>query len=902
MTLGPSVRWAVKIFLIVVFLSAGPASAVTETELSNEFVADARKFIEEGDTRGAIVELKNALQSDPSNLSARLLLGEIYVDAGKGPAAEKELRKVWENGINLERVLVLLGRAYLMQGKYQKVLDDIIGGNFEPEVEAGILLARGHAHLGLGEADQALESLRQASELRPDDARIHVGFARILIGQRKLEEAEKKVDLGLALDPNLVEALVIKGELRRLARDNGSALENFSKAITVDGNSIMARLGRAAVSVKSDRADEALKDLELVLEKSPKHPLANYLAALIEARKKDFAVANERLTGLGAIIDNHLPSNFLLGALHYLDAEYEQALERLGRFLDGVPGHVTARKLMGATQIRKRQAAQAVTVLEPALETAPNDVQLLALLGSAYMQVGEFTKGTELFERTAAASPDATGIRTQLALSRLATGEAEKAIEDLESVIELDADATQAGILLTLTHLRSRDFEAAFEVADRLRENDEDNPLYVNLMGAALLGEGDTASARDTFNKALALDPDYFPAEMNLAQIDIRERKYVEAKQRYESIVERDRDNLPVMNALAKLAVAEHRDQDAVKWFERARAAHPQAAAPRIRLVNLYIRMRESAKAMAVALELDQFAHNNPKAVDALGRAQAAAGEMNSAVGTFKRLVELTPSSAEAHHRLAAALVAADELPKARDLLLRAIEINPDYAIAQAALVELEIRDERYDEALAIVDELREKRPDSPVPDVLAASIKMNIGDFGEAAVLLERALEMKKHPAIARRLHSAHARAGNMDAAIAVLENWVAENPRDQAMKISLAAAYLEGGRYDESIASHEEILAQDGDNPVILNNLAWLYHKLDDPRGLEFARQAYKIAPNSPEVVDTLGWILVQTGENDRGLTLLEKASAQAPQASDIRYHFAVALNRVGKRHRAV
>jgi thioredoxin-like negative regulator of GroEL len=46
----------------------------------------------------------------------------------------------------------------------------------------------------------------------------------------------------------------------------------------------------------------------------------------------------------------------------------------------------------------------------------------------------------------------------------------------------------------------------------------------------------------------------------------------------------------------------------------------------------------------------------------------------------------------------------------------------------------------------------------------------------------------------------------------------------------------------------------------------------------------------------MDTLGWILIEQGDTGRGLPLLQKASAAAPDAMDIRYHLVQGLLRSG------
>jgi predicted Zn-dependent protease len=84
--------------------------------------------------------------------------------------------------------------------------------------------------------------------------------------------------------------------------------------------------------------------------------------------------------------------------------------------------------------------------------------------------------------------------------------------------------------------------------------------------------------------------------------------------------------------------------------------------------------------------------------------------------------------------------------------------------------------------------------------------------------------------------------------------------------------------------------------DNIVVLNNLAWAYQQVKDKRALETAERAYKLKPDNPAVADTLGWLLVETGQTARGIDLLQAAVQAAPQAKSIRFHLALARYKAG------
>ncbi len=893
----------VALIAAALFMAAPQAvRAAANAEQSNAYYDDARAYLEKGDVNAAVIQLKNALQSDPDNVAARYLLGEIYVRLGNGAAAEKELRKARERGLDESRVIVALGRAYLLQGKFDRVIEEIKSGKRGDEVEANILLLRGQAFMSLNRLDEAEAALRGADRLRPDQAPIHVGLARILVLKKDTEGAEKEVDKAIALAPKLVDAWVLKGELARLKRDFPTALEAFGRAIDIDPNTVAGHLGRAAALIDLNRDGEARADIDAVRKTAENHPLASYLAALIAARKKDYATAQDELLKVFRTVDNHLPSIFLFGAISYAQNNLEQAEQYLTRTIEAVPNNRAARKLLGATLIRKNEPDRAIEVLSPVAESASNDAQLFALLGSAYMQKRDFAKSTEYFQKAVEISPDVAGaVRTQLALSHMAVGKSDLAVDELKTAFELNADEIQAGILLTLAQIRKRDFEGALASASELAKRLDDNPLPFNLQGAAYLGLKKTEEAKKSFEQALKIRADYFPARMNLAQIALRAGDFDAARAQYQAILDVDENNPGALIALADLASRQNRPDDALAYLERARVNNPKAIEPRLRLVNVYIARREGEKALDVAREIELIAPGNPQMLFALARAQMAAGEVSSAIVTFRRLVELEPKSAQARVALALALMQSKDFDGARKQLAKARELNPDFIRGRVAAVELEMLAKKTDAALAQARALAADQPKSSVGPMLEGDVLMRTGDFAGAIKAYETAMARQASAAMAVRLYNAHVKAGDVDGGLAVLRDWLEKTPDDHRTRLALAGAYLKAERFKDAIGEYEKLLAVSPENPVLLNNLAWSYHQIGDDRALDYARRAHDKAPQSSEITDTLGWILVREGKAAEGLDLLKKAAAQAPDQSEIRYHLAVALDAVGNKDAA-
>ena len=66
--------------------------------------------------------------------------------------------------------------------------------------------------------------------------------------------------------------------------------------------------------------------------------------------------------------------------------------------------------------------------------------------------------------------------------------------------------------------------------------------------------------------------------------------------------------------------------------------------------------------------------------------------------------------------------------------------------------------------------------------------------------------------------------------------------------------------------------------------------------------AKRAYEQAGRRPDVADTYGWILVESGLVEKGLAVLERAARGAPDHMEIQYHLAVAVNKAGDAERAL
>lgn len=104
---------------------------------------------------------------------------------------------------------------------------------------------------------------------------------------------------------------------------------------------------------------------------------------------------------------------------------------------------------------------------------------------------------------------------------------------------------------------------------------------------------------------------------------------------------------------------------------------------------------------------------------------------------------------------------------------------------------------------------------------------------------------------------------------------------------------------RYEEAIQCYEKVLKRTPNNPVTLNNYAYLLAeantRLDEAEAM--ANRALAAEPNNPVYLDTLGWIYYRQGRYPQAVQLLERAVQDAPQEPELRYHLGMAYWKRGR-----
>ena len=876
------------------FMVAGLSACGKSTQTTEQLLTEAKQYQQKGDLKSAMIQLKNAVEKSPENGEARLELGRLELDTADYASAEKEFRKARAAGIAADRVLPLLAKAMSQQGKFKEILEEV-----SPEIaakSAPLLTLRGEALLATGRVEDAKQAFDQAVALSPDSGDALLGQARYAIVKQDKASAERYISEAVAKDPKNPDVLMAQGTMLRTQGKSDEALAFFDKALALNPNHRTAHIEKAYIHITRGKFPEAKAEIDAAEKNAPGNLLVTYTRGLYEFSQGKYQAAQDALQRVLKAAPEHMPSILLSGASELNLGSIEQAEVHLQHYLSSNPNDVYARKLLAQAQLKSAQPADAVNTLAPALKSAADDPQLLALAGESYMQVHNFDKASAYLEKATALAPKAASLRTSLGLSKLAQGDKAGGLSELELATSLDPKSGHATMALVQTEMSLKHYDKALAAVEALEKEQPENPQVLTLKGAVYMVKGDVPAARAALDKAVALNPTFIPAVQNLARLDLVEKKPEVAKQRYEKVLQKEKDNADAMRALGELALMQNRPEEATSWFEKASAANPNAVGPAITLGRHYMRIGQAQKALTLARKFQTANPTNPQLLELLGQAKVANKDFSGALETYSQLVNVVPKSAAPHLRLAGVHMLMQNNTAAADDLKRAVELQPDMLQARLAQVELAMRMGRADEALALTRQIQKINDKSPVGYATEGDVLMAQKKPALALPAYDKALALVKAPEILVKSLQAMTQSGKAKEAQARAAQWLKDHPDDVLISMYVAENDLAAKDYKAAIPRLEAIVKRTPNNAAALNNLAYAYQQVKDPRALATAEQAYKLAASNPGVMDTLGWLLVEQGDTGRGLPLLQKASSLAPKSSEVRYHLAVGLSKSG------
>lgn len=893
----------VSIFLLMSLTGCGLA-------MSNEDRLDrAEAAFKEGDYRTAIIDTKGVLRKEADNVRGRLLLGRASLAAGDPATAEKELNRAVELGTPLEDLIVDLGTSLLRQGKNRQLIDEFPA---EPGIPAADqldwMLIRAAALLGLRETADARDAYTAVLSRDPDNLTAKLGVVATFQAEGNLPQARSTLDEVLTTHPESVDPWLVSGELNLLLKRYKDAAGNFERALDLLDHErrpgvtarVLTGLAEAQFAMQdTEAARESVARLEAL---APRSLSALQLGARVAYMDKDLDTAQHKLQRVLQQAPDFRPAQMLLGVVHLESGNLAQAEMYLSSVVANAPGNIEARTLLAETRLKLRRLDQARETLTPMLSAQNPDSRALSVAGRLDIESGDIDQGVEYLEQSVAVSPDNGELKFQLAAAYIAAGRIAQAQELLDSIEQDSAvdDEYRRGLLEAMAKFRDGAVDGAIASANDLASRYPQRPETNNLIGYFYLTRREFDAARRYFDISAAQIGGNAVSQRFLAAIDLAEGKLDAAETRYADILRMQPDATWAMVTMARIK-GEREDRDGtVEWLERARESDSAEVEARALLAKLYVSERNFSEGELIAREAIALNAGDASVHNALGVALLNQRRFVEAAKRFETAIELDTNGAEYHRNLAIAQRALEDTDAATDTLQSAWDREIADVPTAGMLISSKVEAGEFDEALSLVTRLQQKFPDSQAAIAYEGEVHLAAGDGEKAVAAYDRALALGTNRNIALRAYRILVDIGDEQPLRPLIE-YLEVRPLDSVARMVLAQEYMRAGDDDAAIAEFEKLVEAEPENAVALNNLAWLYYEAGRSNAAEIARKAYELRPDEANIADTLGWILIETGDVSEGVEILRQAVASGGGSAEHRYHLAAGLAKLGERDAA-
>jgi tetratricopeptide (TPR) repeat protein len=817
----------------------------------------------------AEIEYMNVLQIEPLNPPAISRLAQIYFDQGRMGRVVPYLLKAKELQPDNLEVRLKLGLILLSTGNVKGAQDE---ANFvldrkPQDDEAPLLLADAtNQPAMIATTRQRLQNLPAPA---PTGAPVQVALGMLELKERHFPEAEAAFRRALVQNPKSGAAEAALGLWYRTQNNLPQAELAFKHSAGLSSPYSFRQLAYPKFKLENGEIEPARLALQEITKKTP-----DYLPALI-----------------------------LLAEISAGEKKYPESAALIAKVLAKDPTHPEALLMNARLKLAQGNKAEAVAELEKILKIYPQSLRANYQLALAHVANGEIQKAITSLNKTLSLSPNYAEATVLLAELSLRKGDATGTIALLKPLVQQRSDIIQAWFLLADAYRSQGNFNEAIAVYHKLEELFPRNPQPAYWRGIVLLQQKKRDDARQAFNHALELSPDFILAVDQLVNLELVDKNYPAADQLIQKQISLDPKQAGPYLLQAKTFLAQNDVAQTENSLHRAIELQPDSPLAYLLLARLYTGSNQLEKALA---NFRAVTAKNPKDTEALmmtGTLYEKKADFPAAREAYEKLLVLNPRFSAALNNLAYLYSEHfNQQDKAQELAQKARDLLPHEPHTADTLGWILYKKRQYSWALTHLLESAAKLPDSAEVQYHLGMTHYMMGEEQSAREALQRALQLEKDfPGNKEAQVSLSILDINPETAGAAgrasLEKTIVERPEDPIALARLAAVYTASGDSDKAISTYHDALQKSPNNVAVIMALVRAHlAKGETAKALDLAKNARKLAPDDATVSRTLGRLAYQAGDHQWALSLLQEASRKNPDDADTLYDLAEAAYSTG------
>jgi len=472
----------------------------------------------------AEANFKQAVARDPKSINNQMALGSFYQARGRFPEAEKQFHLAMALDANEPTPRTAMARLYLAEGKKAEAEDFLrqVKRDF-PDNSVGYRML-GDFYFATGDVDKAVAEYDSLYKEHPKDIQLKKNYVQLLILKKRFPEAGKLDEEVLKSNPSDTEALIFKGQIQLHNGKAQDAVDALQAALKNDPDNAIAHYHLGAAFDQLGNMERAESEWRRAAQSRPDLLEAQSALAGLALRKSDMDSLFRTATQIISL-QPASPDGYVLRSVAEINRNQAgKAEDDIRKAIEVAPQNPIGYVQMGNLQVLQKKYKDAEQHFRQALDRDPNSSDALGGIANVYLAQKQVDKAIGAINEQVAKTPNNSAFHDLLGTVLFDHKKDAAAAEvELKKAAELDRGNSDA--LLKLGQVQAAEGHADQAIATHqqsLKDNPRDIRFYV-LIGELYESKKEWDSAKEYYQKALAIQPDNAVASNNLAYVMLQQ-------------------------------------------------------------------------------------------------------------------------------------------------------------------------------------------------------------------------------------------------------------------------------------------------------------------------------------------------------------------------------------------
>ncbi len=478
-------------------------------------------------------------------------------------------------------------------------------------------------------------------------------------------------------------------------------------------------------------------------------------------------------------------------------AAYQKVIELRENFID-------AYKNLCVLYVRCEEPENAIELAKKALELEKEDYTLYYIIGTAYMSMKNFKDSVEYLEKALKLNPEHSQLYNNLGTSYITIGKLDKAYKNFVKASELDPNNSITYFnIASILQLKNKHKKACeyFEKAYAIEPADS----YLIALALSETKCGKYDSAINHYKTLISHHPEKDTYQYNLACCYEMKGDYNYAIGILAHLVMLNPKSVSMAQKLANLYVKVKKPVQAKEIYEKILLQGNVNVDLYYEFAHICIMTNDTDKAEKILRKVIELNSNHAQAHKDLGVIYLSKRLFDYAKDEFEISYKIAPDNFSIVFEYANYLHATTDFQKADEMYAKALELEPENpeALAFSALNKLHTND--YEKALEQINHAIAHSVHNAFMLYIAGKVRFVMKDYEGAKDFLIKSYELEKIEDVENLLGFCYMELGNFGQANVIFENLLKTNPGNINLMLNRAKCF-EGMNDNESALAELE------------------------------------------------------------------------------------------------